>query len=44
MVIEAEDCDIVATGSGDNQLNRVDWYVAGMEYWAVCGARSTVYR
>jgi hypothetical protein len=42
--VEAEEGDIVAVGKGDNLHCQVAWYVEGMEYWAVCVARSKKYR
>jgi hypothetical protein len=42
--VEAEDGDIVAIGKGDNLHCQLAWYVEGIEYWAVCVARSTKYR
>ncbi len=34
--VQAEDGDIVAIGSSDNKIHRVEWYQKGMQYYAVC--------
>ena len=42
--VEAEEGDIVAIGKGDDQINQIAWYIEGVEYFAVCVARSKVHR
>ena len=34
--VQAEDGDIVAIGSSDNKIHRVEWDQKGMQYYAVC--------